>query len=146
MQQRLTGDLSEVCQRIAAIRRGLRDRRDKTTKKHAGWAAVEMVGHVELDPYWTYDIPRLAPDQRALIPTLPVLAHAGDGGVLWVLRAHLAVKHPSIGRDELERELSRQWPGTGQVHVTPFHEDQPVQENAWHVLSYGIKHAQRNDV
>lgn len=105
-----------------------------------------MAGHVELDAHWTPDIPRLAPDQRALIPTLPVLAHPRDDGVLWVLRVHLAVRHPGIGRGELEEELSRQWPGTGRVHVASFHEHQPARENAKSVLSYGIKHTQRTDV
>ncbi len=142
----VTGDLSEVRQRIKDIRRSLRDRRDKTTKRHSGWASVEIVGHAELDPYWASDIPHLPPDQRVLIPTLPVLAHAGDGDVLWVLRVHLAVRHPGISRGELAKELSCQWPGTGRVHVASFHEHQPARENAKSVLSYGIKHAQRSDV
>jgi hypothetical protein len=76
---------------------------------------------------------------HALIPMLPVLAHAGDGGVLWVLRLHLAVIHSGIAGSELGDGLGHRWPGAGQVHVAPFHEDRTARENAGRVLSYGAK-------
>lgn len=141
-----TGDLSEIRQRVAVIVRGLRDRRDAAAEKWALWALVEVVGHVELDPYWATDIQHLAPDQQALIPTLPVLSHADADGVVWVIRIHLAIRHDGISRDDLQEALSRQWPGTGQVHLDPFHEQRSAQDNAGRLLSYSIKHTQQVDI
>lgn len=141
----VTGDLSEVRQRIAIIVRSLRDRRDAEAEAGTLWASVEAVGHVELDPYWAADIQHLAPDQVALIPSLPVLSHAGDG-VIWVIRVHLAVRHDGISCDELQEVLCRQWPGIGRVHLEPFHEDRSAQDNAGRVLSYSIKHIQQVDM
>lgn len=142
----VTGDLGVVRQRVTAMTRGFRDRRDAAAAGRAPWCAVEAVGHVELDPYLPEDIENYFPDQQALIPSLPVLARADDGGPMWVVRAHLAVRHDGIGRGELEEVLKRQWPGAGRVHVAPFHEDQPAQENAGTVICYGTKHEHQHDV
>lgn len=140
-----TGDLGEVRQRAAVISRGLRDRRDAAAETWSRWRAVEAIGHIELDPYLPCDIPNLAPDQQALIPSLPVLAHGGDGAT-WVIRAHLAVRHDGIGRGELAEVLGRQWPGDDRVHIADFFEHQLPQENAGAILSYSIKHRQDIDV
>jgi hypothetical protein len=140
----VTGDLAEVRQRVMTMARALRDRRDATAATRAGWRNVEVVGHVELDPFILLDLDNLAPDQRALIPTLPVLVNGQDH--MWVVRAHLAVRHDEVERGDLVEGLRRQWLGVGRVHAAAFHSDRPAQENAGHVLSYGIKHLMRHCV
>ena len=141
----VTGDLSEVRQRVTAMARALRDRRDTTATTRARWCSVEVIGHVELDPYLPHDQDNLAPDQKALIPTLPVLANGGDSH-MWIVRAHLAVRHDGIGRDELVEVFSRQWQGAGRVHVVAFHDNKLGQDNAGRVISYSIKHEFKHEV
>lgn len=141
----VAGDLAVVRQRVAAMARALRDRRDATATTRTPWRSVEVVGHVELDPYLPHDEGSLAPDQKALIPTLPVLA-SGDGGHMWIVRAHLAVRHDGISRDELVEVFGRQWQGAGRVHAMAFHDDKLAQENAGRVISYGIKHKFEHEV
>jgi hypothetical protein len=139
-----TGNLSEVRQRVVAIVRSLRDRRDAAAETRPLWAAVEIVGHVELDPYWADDIGHLAPDQHALILTLPRLAHVDD--IVWVIRIHLAVRHDGISRYALQTEMSRQWPGADRVHLEAFYEYQSAQENAGRVISYSAKNRHQVNV
>lgn len=141
----VTGDLAVVRQRVAAMARALRDRRDATATTRLPWRSVEVVGHVELDPHLPHDEGSLAPDQKALIPTLPVLANGG-GDHMWIVRAHLAVRHDGISRDELVEVFGRQWQGAGRVHAVAFHDDKLAQENAGRVISYGIKSEFKHDV
>lgn len=141
----VTGDLSEIRQRVAAMARALRDRRDTTAATRPRWRSVEVIGHVELDPYLPHDEGSLAPDQMALIPMLPVLANGG-GGQMWIVRAHLAVRHDGIDRSELVEVFGRQWQGAGRVHAVPFHADKLAQENAGRVISYSIKHKFAHEV
>jgi hypothetical protein len=141
----MTAELSRMHARVIGIRRGLRDRRNRTARTRVPWRTVEAIGHVEPDPYLTHDIQQLAPEQAALVRMLPVLAHGGSGR-MWIVRAHLAVRHEGIGHDELLEVLALQFPGVGRVHVQPFHENRPAQENAGYVIGYGIKHEQRYDV
>ncbi|SDB55802.1 hypothetical protein [Belnapia rosea] len=141
----VTRDLSVVRQRVTAMARALRDRRDAMARANPSWRGVEITGHIELDPYWPDDLESLAPDQRALIPSLPVIAHVGEGH-MWVLRGHLAVRHDGIARDEVVEAFSRQWQGVNRVHAVAFHDDKLAQENAGHVVAYSIKHLHKHDV
>ena len=138
----LTGDLAEVRDAVVAFRRGLRDRRDATARARSRWTTLEAVGHVELDAHWQSDIQHIAPERRAMVESLPVLAYPGAGEPFWVIHAHLACHHPDIDRAEVKDVFTRQWAGPNRVHVEAFHDHQLPAYAAGSVVSYSVKNAQ----
>jgi hypothetical protein len=132
----LTFDLETVKERVTQMTRALRDRRDAMVARRPRWRQVEFVGHVELDAVLAQDVERLPPDQHHLLPQLPVVTRAG-GDVVWVIRAHLAVRHEGVDQEEVVGVLRQQWPGD-RVHAKQF-DDGLALENAGRILSYSQK-------
>lgn len=135
----VTGDLSVVREAVTVARRALRDRRDAASRVSPAWCAVACIGHVEVDAILPDDVPSLAPERRALVEGLPVLAHPVEGAPLWIVHLHVAMRHEGVGREEVGAVLSRQWPGVQRVHVMPFDEGQLPAEAAGAVAAYSAK-------
>jgi hypothetical protein len=132
-----TGILEDVRPTVEAMRRALRNLRNRRARKDHRWKLVSMVGLAEVDIMAPEDVVILPPDRRVAVPALPVITTPRE--VLYVIHVHLAISHPGISRDDIKKFLVKQWPGPFRVDVKDFREMAEAPENVGGIIAYAAK-------
>jgi hypothetical protein len=131
------GDLNDIREVVAGVRRALRDLRDRQARQRRRWRSIEVAGAVEVDAMAQDDVPLLLSDRAAMLPSLPMVGAAGS--VIWLPHLHAAVHHPDVDREELRAALEARWEGPHRVDVGEFHTDKLAGENAAYINGYAFK-------
>lgn len=135
-----TDDVDCVRQVTLAVRRALRDLRDRMSRVNPAWRNVEFVGVVEVAALYRTDIPLLLSGQADVISKLPCIGSTGE--VVWMPHLHVAIHHPGVERLDLRRALEAQWPGSERrVHVVAFDQTKMPAANVADIVAYGSKAA-----
>ena len=135
----IAATVDEIGDVFLKARRDLRNLVDRQKLVRRRWRGFGLIGWLEVDSLTGEDFPMLGSQRSKLLHEIGIPAGCTDQ-TIWVPTIHAAVRFARIDYQEVQAELSHQWPIQRQAVLTRAYDHLTPVMNIENIISYSLKH------